>query len=67
MAHDHSGPPLALSAAPLWGSLGGARITSRTIELWDVDGSVLMRLPVEDPAVRQALRMQLSGLVHVSD
>ena len=50
-----------------YGSLGGSRITSRTIELWDVDGSVLMRLPVEDPAVRQALRMQLSGLVHVSD
>ena len=25
MAHDHSGPPLALSAAPLWVSLGGAR------------------------------------------
>lgn len=48
-------------------SLGGARITSRAIELWDVDGSVLMRLPVEDPDVRQALRMQLSGLVHVSD
>ncbi len=48
-------------------SLGGARITSRAIELWDVDGSVLMRLPVENPDIRQALRMQLSGLVHVSD
>lgn len=44
-------------------SLGGARITARAIELWDVDGSVLMRLPVENPDVRQALRMQLSGLV----
>ncbi len=47
-------------------SLGGARITSRSIELWDVDGSVLMRLPIEDPEVRQALRMQLSGLMQSS-
>ncbi len=47
-------------------SLGGARITSKVIELWDVDGSVLMRLPIEDPDVRQALRMQLSGLVRLS-
>ncbi len=48
-------------------SLGGARITSRVIELWDVDGSVLMRLPIENPDVRQALRMQLSGLVRLSN
>jgi len=47
-------------------SLGGARITSRVIELWDVDGSVLMRLPIENPDVRHALRMQLSGLVRIS-
>jgi hypothetical protein len=47
-------------------SLGGARITSRVIELWDVDGSVLMRLPIENPDVRHALRMQLSGLVRLS-
>lgn len=47
-------------------SLGGARITSRAIELWDVDGSVLMRLPIENPDVRSALRMQLSGLVNIS-
>lgn len=44
-------------------SLGGARITARAVELWDVDGSVLMKLPVDNPAIRQALRMQLSGLV----
>lgn len=47
-------------------SLGGARITTRAIELWDVDGSVLMRLPVDSPDVRQALRMQLSGLVRTN-
>ena len=47
-------------------SLGGARITNRMIELWDVDGSVLMRLPIDNPDVRQALRMQLSGLVNVA-
>ncbi len=47
-------------------SLGGARITAREIELWDVDGSVLMRLPIENHDVRHALRMQLSGLVRIS-
>jgi hypothetical protein len=48
-------------------SLGGARITARVIELWDVDGSVLMRLRIENPDVRQALRMQLCGLVRLSN
>lgn len=47
-------------------SLGGARITRRSVELWDVDGSVLMRLPITNAEVRNALRMQLSGLVHLS-
>ena len=48
-------------------SLGGARITSRVLELWDMDGSVLMRLPLENPDVRRALRMQLGGLVHLAN
>lgn len=46
-------------------SLGAVHITTRSVELWDVDGSVLMRLPLRDAEVRQALRMQLSGLVRI--
>jgi len=46
-------------------SLGAAHITSRSVELWDVDGSILMRLPLRDADTRQALRMQLSGLVRI--
>ena len=48
-------------------SLGGARITNRVVELWDVDGSVLMRLPLNNADVRQALRMQLGGLMHAKN
>lgn len=48
-------------------SLGGARISARTLELWDVDGSVLMRLPIENPDIRQALRMQLSAQVRAGE
>ena len=47
-------------------SLGCAKITRSQIELWDVDGSVLMRMPIDSPSVRQALRMQLTGLVNLS-
>lgn len=43
-------------------SLGRAQITKSKIELWDVDGSVLMRLPLHDPDARQSLRMQLGAL-----
>lgn len=46
-------------------SLGAAHITGNSVELWDVDGSVLMRLPLRDAETRQALRMQLSGLVRI--
>lgn len=47
-------------------NLGAARITNRAVELWDVDGSVLMRLPMRDAELRQALRVHLTGLVRVS-
>lgn len=46
-------------------TLGAAHITRRSVELWDVDGSILMRLPLQDAKIRSALRMQFSGLVHV--
>ncbi len=47
-------------------SLGCAKITKNQIELWDVDGSILMRMPIDSAEVRQALRMQLTGLVNIS-
>lgn len=48
-------------------TLGAAHITKRAVELWDVDGSILMRLSLPDAKSRQALRMHFSGLLHVSD
>ena len=47
-------------------SLGSARFRDRMVEIFDVDGSLLMRLPVEDRDVRNALRMQLSGTVNIT-
>ena len=47
-------------------SLGSARFRDRLVEIFDVDGSLLMRLPVEDRDVRNALRMQLSGTVNIT-
>jgi hypothetical protein len=47
-------------------TLGAAHFSKRSVELWDVDGSVLMRLALPDVKLRQALRMHFSGLVRVS-
>ena len=47
-------------------TLGSARFSGTTIELFDLDGSMLMRLPVEDAKVRSALRAQLSGAVNLT-
>lgn len=43
-------------------TLGAARITSKHVEIWDVDGSVLINVPLSDPDMRSALRMQLGTL-----
>lgn len=48
-------------------TLGAANFSKRSVELWDVDGSVLMRLSLPDAKLRQALRMHFSGLVRVSE
>lgn len=47
-------------------SLGSADFRNNSVELYDVDGSLLMRLVIDDPAVRQSLRSQLSGLVCIT-
>jgi hypothetical protein len=48
-------------------SLGSADFSDTSVELFDVDGSLLMKLVIDDANVRQALRMQLSNLVTVTD
>ncbi|MDP5215920.1 hypothetical protein Q5Y75_01690 [Ruegeria sp. 2205SS24-7] len=47
-------------------SLGAARFTENLLEVFDVDGTMLMRLPIESPEVRDALRAQLSGMVNIT-
>ncbi len=46
-------------------TLGGARFTDDRVELFDVDGSLLMKLPLQSADVSRALKGQLSGSVTV--
>lgn len=47
-------------------SLGSAKFTESSLEIYDMDGSTLMRLPIQTAEIRQALRAQLSGLVNIA-
>lgn len=47
-------------------TLGCARFTDKIVEMYDLDGSLLMRLPIDNAEVRNALRMQLSGMVNLT-
>jgi hypothetical protein len=47
-------------------TLGSARFTNDTLEMYDVDGSILMRLPIENAEIRGALRSQLCGVVNLA-
>jgi len=47
-------------------TLGGARFAEGEVELFDVDGSLLMKLPVESAEVGKAIRGQLAGAVSIS-
>ena len=44
-------------------TLGAAKIRARQLEIWDVDGSVLLNIPLADQEARSALRHQLGALV----
>ncbi len=44
-------------------SLGGARFADNQVELFDVDGSLLMKLPLKSADVGRAIKGQLSGIV----
>ena len=47
-------------------SLGSAKFQNSSVQLVDVDGSVVMRLVIKDDAAREALRAQLSGMVRIT-
>lgn len=47
-------------------SLGSAKFVNSSVQLVDVDGSVLMRLVIEDAGAREALRAQLAGMVRIT-
>ncbi|MCA0927408.1 hypothetical protein [Ruegeria profundi] len=46
-------------------TLGGARFVEDQVELYDVDGSLLMKLPLQSADVSHALKGQLSGSVTI--
>ncbi len=46
-------------------TLGGARFDDEQVELFDVDGSLLMKLPLQSADVGRALKGQLSGSVTI--
>ncbi|WP_171099764.1 MULTISPECIES: hypothetical protein [unclassified Ruegeria] len=46
-------------------SLGGARFSDDQVELFDVDGSLLMKLPLQSADVSRALKGQLSQNVTI--
>lgn len=62
---DRRGRPQAVMRRQ-YDTLGCARFRDHMVEIFDVDGSLLMRLPVEDKEVRHALRSQLSGVVNIT-
>jgi len=47
-------------------TLGSACFNGDMFEMYDPDGTLLMRLPIEDPESREALRQQLSGKVSLT-
>ncbi|MES0860872.1 hypothetical protein ABLN87_00780 [Ruegeria sp. SCPT10] len=46
-------------------TLGGARFEDDEVELYDVDGSLLMKLPLQSADVSRALKAQLSQTVTI--
>ena len=46
-------------------TLGSVRFKGRSVELFEIDGSLLIRLPLNLGSTRQLLREQLSGVVPI--
>ena len=47
-------------------SLGAVRFQDKTVELHDMDGTILMRLSLSSSEERHALRLQLTGAVPIA-
>lgn len=47
-------------------TLGGARFSDKQVELFDLDGSLLMKLPLASKEVANALKGQLSGSIAIA-
>ena len=62
--NDRGRPQTVLRRA--YDSLGCVQFSNKHVELFDLDGSLLMRLPMDNAEVRNALRMQLSGVVNLT-
>jgi hypothetical protein len=63
---DNRGEPRTILRRS-YDSLGSVDFGAKAVALFDRDGSVLMRLAVEDADVRRALRIQLGGLVRLTE
>lgn len=61
--NDNGRPQTVLRRS--YASLGGARFDEGQVELFDVDGSLLMKLPLESADVSRALKGQLSQNVPI--
>jgi len=46
-------------------TLGGARLTASSVQMYESDGSLLIELPVSSAGMRSHLRDQLSGAVRI--
>jgi hypothetical protein len=62
--NDRGRPQMVLCRS--YESLGSVVFKSTAVELFDIDGSLLMRLLISDPEVRMSLRMQLCGQVKMT-
>lgn len=63
--NDRGRPQVVLQRA--YDSLGSVDFQKNTVVIYDVDGSLMMRLDVSDDDVRHSLRSQLSGMISVTD
>lgn len=63
-ANDRGRPQTVLRRS--YDSLGSVDITGSVVELFDVDGSKLMKLVIDDENVLQSLRQQLGGQAKIS-
>lgn len=48
-------------------TLGSVDFQTNSVTIYDVDGSMMMRLSINDDGVRHSLRSQLSGIINVTN